>query len=63
MRSLKGTLSIYRWETGPKDGWPKTANMQKKASSYNYLYDLEQRKGMSKGKGISMFEIKMSKKL
>lgn len=20
MRSLNGTLSIYRWETGPKDG-------------------------------------------
>ena len=38
-------------------------NMCERADSFDDLYNFGQRKGMGKGKGISMFEIKRNKGL
>lgn len=60
-----GHASIYIWANWSQR-WVtqgQTTNMCERASSYDYLCDLEQRKGMSKGNVLSMLEISRNKGL
>lgn len=65
VRSLKGNTSNYRWANWSQR-WltqGQTANMCERTSSFDYLCDHEQKKEMSKGNVISMFEINRNKRL